>query len=113
MGIPIHFGIKNMRWGKQLPRVVPIDRLRGSVTISDLEWVRAIDKLRVLKPWGYSWVYIGDLADELNIHPNRIRSKMRRAGEKRKLSDGCNCGCRGDVVLLPAGEALLAANVDI
>lgn len=114
---PTHYGIKNMLWGKAPPLIIPepvVDRLRGAATISDLEWVRAIAKLRILRSNGnYSWVMVGDLADELNIHPNRIRSKMRRAGEKRRLSDGCNCGCRGDVVLLPAGEDLLYANIEV
>lgn len=86
-----------------------LDPLRGSATISDLDFVRAIAKLRV---WTggtqghYRWVMIWDLAAELKIHPNRVRSKLRRA-HKRKLVDGCSCGCRGDFELLPAGEKLL------
>jgi len=88
-----------------------MDQLRSSATISDLELVMAIAKLRVLQPRGYySWVMIGELSEELDIHPNRVRSKFRRA-EKRKLVDGCNCGCRGDFVLLPAGEAMYEAEI--
>ena len=84
-----------------------MNQLRSSATISDLQLVQAIAKLRAPKlELGFSWVMIWELAAELDIHPNRVRSKFRRA-YKRKLVDGCNCGCRGDFVLLPAGEALL------
>lgn len=83
--------------------------LRGSSTISDLEFVQAVATLR--RPTNgsrpaYYWVMIWDIAEFLHIHPNRIRSKMRRM-MKRKLIDGCNCGCRGDIELLSAGEKLL------
>ena len=85
------------------------DPLRSSATISDVEWVRAIAELREpMRNWGYYGVMVWDLAERLNIHPNRVRSKARRAA-KRGLSDGCTCGCRGDFKLLPAGEALLAS----
>lgn len=85
-----------------------MDQLRGSATITDLQLVHVIAKLRV--PYesgqGYYWVMIWDLAKELDIHPNRVRSKARRA-MKRKLIDCCNCGCRGDFELLAEGEKLL------
>lgn len=84
------------------------DPLRPSATISDREWVQAIADLREPMPGGgFHWVTVWDLAERLDIHPNRVRSKARRAA-KRGLSDGCICGCRGDFELLPAGEALLA-----
>lgn len=87
-----------------------IPYLRRSSTITDLEFLLAVDKLRFLhsdKPSGVitraSWVFISDLAKELNIHSNRVRSKMRRL-KKRKLIYGCNCGCRGDVELTWFGQ---------
>lgn len=82
------------------------DQLRSSATISDLQLVQAIAKLRKKAPHGYYWVMIWELAAELDIHPNRVRSKVRRA-RKRNLVDGCICGCRGDFELLPAGEKML------
>lgn len=87
--------------------VVIKDPNRPASSITDLEFVQAIAKLREPNGnGGYRWVMIGDLATELEINPNRLRSKWRRAN-KRKLVDGCNCGCRGDFYLLPAGEELL------
>jgi len=106
------FGIRNMLWGMQpekVPEVVPIDYLRLGSTISDLEFVQAIAKLRepMLDFYGQFYgVNLWALAKELKIHPNRVKSKFRRA-EKRMLVDGCNCGCRGAFQLLPAGEELL------
>lgn len=80
--------------------------LRGSSSITDAELVRAIVALRVKNlSGGYYWVMIWDLAEWFDIHPNRIRSKVRRA-HRRGLVDGCICGCRGDFELLPAGELL-------
>lgn len=84
------------------------DPLRGSATVSDLAFVQAIAALRrPMRGGGFYSVTVAALAEHLDIHPNRIRSKMRRA-ERRGLTDGCNCGCRGDVGLQPAGEELLA-----
>lgn len=87
--------------------------LRSSATITDAQWVLGIAALRRPIPitGGFYWVNVGEMADLLNIHPNRIRSKMRRA-KKRKLSDGCNCGCRGDIELLPAGEKLMRETLE-
>lgn len=85
----------------------PPEYLRGSASISDADFVRAISVLR--GPWHqgrYQWVMVWELADYFNIHPNRIRSKVRRAG-RRGLVDGCICGCRGDFELLPAGERMV------
>jgi len=115
MRLPPIYGIKNMLWGKQPPvaaSIIPVDQLRSSATISDLEFVRAIAKLREPIPAHYRLFYgvnLWDLAKELDIHQNRVKSKFRRA-EKRILVDGCNCGCRGGFTLLPAGEELLKEN---
>ena len=93
--------------------------LRGGATISDKQFVkgiRALQKVRV-KHWkerygrehhspGDAWINIGELAEHFDIHPNRIRSKLRRTN-KRKLTEGCTCGCRGDVYLLTEGKVLL------
>ena len=82
--------------------------LRPSVTISDLQFVQAVAHLR--KPWddgeGWHWVMLWEISEYLAIHPNRIRSKMRRL-MGRDLIDGCNCGCRGDIHLTEKGERLL------
>ena len=85
-----------------------LDQLRSSATITDLQLVQAIANLRTFMLPGnyYSWVNLYTVSEFLDINPNRVRSKFRRA-HKRKLVDGCNCGCRGDLVLLPAGEKLL------
>lgn len=87
------------------------DYLRPASTISDLEWVLAIAGLGDLGPGGSRWVMVWDLAEHFRIHPNRIRSKARRA-RRRGLSDGCICGCRGDFELLRRGEELLRASLD-
>ncbi len=81
--------------------------LRPSSTISDFELVKGIALIRKASDiGGFHWVMVWELSDYFNIHPNRIRSKVRRAS-KRKLVDGCICGCRGDFELLPAGEQML------
>lgn len=99
-------------WTDQKKRL-ELDPLRPASTISDLEFVQAIDKLQRKNQrkngCGDGWVHLMDLAKELNINPNRVRSKFRRAA-KRKLVDGCNCGCRGDFYLLVEGVKLLKEN---
>ena len=89
--------------------------LRGSATISDLEFAQAIAKIRMPMRDGYGstyhWVMVGDLSEILDIHPNRIRSKLRRM-LKRNLAEGCTCGCRGDISLTPKGESLLRGEFD-
>lgn len=109
--IPPNFGVKNMRWfGEKVVPVEPVvqvDLLRSGATISDLEFVLAIVKLRVFRhSGGYTWVNVNELAVELNIHENRIRSKARRA-YRRNLISGCVCGCRGSFELKPAGQAMV------
>lgn len=88
------------------------DPLRGAATITDAALVLAIAELRQPnRVGGFSWVTAGELAYRLAIHPNRVRSKVRRA-MKRGLVTGCICGCRGDFELTPAGEAFLAEVAD-
>lgn len=82
------------------------DYLRSGATITDVQFVRGILALREPRSTGgFSWVMVSELADLFQIHPNRIRSKMRRT-IKRGLIKGCDCGCRGDIELTPKGEEL-------
>lgn len=81
--------------------------LRSAATISDIEFIHAVADLRSPSVFGpHGWVMIQELAEGLAIHPNRIRSKLRRL-RQRGLVDGCNCGCRGDIELTTAGEDML------
>lgn len=52
------------------------------------------------------WSVTGDIEEELPYPPKVIRAKLASA-VKRKLIDGCTCGCRGDFYPLEAGLALL------
>jgi hypothetical protein len=42
------------------------------------------------------------------VPPKVVLAKLRALVRKR-LVEGCDCGCRGDFTLLPAGRELLAA----
>lgn len=54
------------------------------------------------------WVFTSDLALHLSEHiPWKVVLAKLRALVKRKLLDGCACGCRGDFWVTPAGRALL------
>jgi hypothetical protein len=89
--------------------------LRGAATISDEDFILAVNKFQQenninnhggRRQTSEIWVNLNQLADHFNIHRNRIASKLRRTN-KRKLTDGCTCGCRGDIVLLPLGRELM------
>lgn len=104
----------------------PLEYIRSSATISDLEFAQAIAKVRTLRDplypdqvwikgqgfsWRYDWVQFWDLEPLFDIHPNRLRSKLRRM-IRRGLAEGCTCGCRGDIYLTPKGEELLRGEFD-
>lgn len=84
-----------------------LDYLRSGATISDQLLCRTIAILiRDREHWRS--VGIGETAQRLLIHPNRVRSKVRRA-MKRGLVNGCICGCWGSLQLTEAGWDLADA----
>lgn len=58
------------------------------------------------------WVFAWDLEKELGLeNTGRLLLAKCEALIKKKLLDGCPCGCRGDFELTRAGRALLDAPV--
>lgn len=50
-----------------------------------------------------------DIGVELWEYPEKVLLAKLRKLVRRRLLDGCPCGCRGDFVITEAGRALLAA----
>lgn len=48
-----------------------------------------------------------DIADVVTGFPERVLLAKLRAMVKRKLINGCACGCRGDFSIAPLGRAVL------
>jgi hypothetical protein len=57
----------------------------------------------------YLWTMVWDIEKHFPDVPKRVLAAKLEALVKRKLIDGCTCGCRGDFFLLPAGRAFMAA----
>ncbi len=76
--------------------------------IPDLTLLAVIDHVNRQK--GY-WANNGDIQmvmEEAGVPDKVILAKCARL-KKRKLVDGCACGCRGDWELTQAGANLLAS----
>lgn len=50
------------------------------------------------------WCMIWDIAAALRWYPERVVTAKLRRLRDRGLVDGCDCGCRGDWHLTPAGK---------
>lgn len=80
--------------------------------ITDREFCRAIPAAINGNVWIQDWpehpyASIWDIADALGS-PLKVALAKARKCRKRKLVDGCCCGCRGDFELLEGGLALIA-----
>lgn len=73
--------------------------------VTDVEFLRAIEAVSAAS--GYGHANLWPLAEHLDVHENRVKSKARRT-YRRGLTLGCICGCRGEFQLTDAGRALLA-----
>lgn len=54
------------------------------------------------------WVFTWNLECMLPVFPVELIRAKAGALIRRGLLDGCDCGCRGDFELTPAGAAFLA-----
>lgn len=100
---------------------------RNARDISDLTFLRAVARCQDPIPGGgWYWAMrddvtrvLGGLAPDANVSGYEVPgvpwkvvlAKFRRV-KGRGLVGGCDCGCRGDFELTPAGRALLAAQED-
>lgn len=54
-----------------------------------------------------AWVFVGDLEYHLPEVPTKVIMAKMRALIRRKLIDGCACGCRGDFWVTEKGREYL------
>lgn len=52
------------------------------------------------------WTLLWDITEAFGVPWSVARGKLARMKDAR-LVDGCDCGCRGDIELLPRGAELL------
>ncbi len=81
-----------------------IDDRRVLRIISDLRAAESRERPRADE---YLWRMVWDIEKRLPDVPGKVLAAKLEALVKRKLIDGCTCGCRGDFFLLPAGRAYL------
>lgn len=101
---------------EELLRRYPQKRLQAK-DLDDRLVLAAVHKLAMAprpNAWGDPpyWVFAWDLEKELGLeNTGRLLLAKCEALIKKKLLDGCPCGCRGDFELTRAGRALLDAPV--
>lgn len=85
--------------------------------LSDLDVLKFIDE-ESKTPWGGApalppgdtrWVFTCEVQDRFTEFPAKVVLAKCSALIKRKLIDGCTCGCRGDFELTAKGREVLAA----
>ena len=74
--------------------------------ISDKDFLAAVLAESLLKGAMDEWTMYWDVVNRLDVNWKVAMAKFRKL-EKRKLVDGCACGCRGDWVLTQSGIDLL------
>ncbi len=74
-----------------------------------LSVVDDLSKAEVARGLHCGWVCTWDVEARFAAMPAPVVRAKLEALVRRKMVDGCSCGCRGDFVLLPAGRALLEA----
>lgn len=77
------------------------DVLRAVVELSAMHW-NSTERANPPR-----WVFTSELHSRFDTFPPKVVSAKLAALVRRKLLDGCACGCRGDFVLTDAGRALL------
>lgn len=81
--------------------------------ISDVDFLRIVDRLSRDGSWGASWgaaprwVLRMEVQDEMPDVPWKVLLAKARSLIKRRLMTGCGCGCRGDYEITEAGRALI------
>jgi hypothetical protein len=81
--------------------------------VSDVAVLRVIGELmaesyrRRPAPDEYLWTMRWDIEARFPDVPEKVMQAKYTALVRRKLIDGCDCGCRGDFWLMPAGRAML------
>lgn len=58
-----------------------------------------------------AWVFTWDLEKHFPAVPYKILMAKLNKLIKRRLIEGCGCGCRGDFYLTPAGRELLSGSL--
>jgi hypothetical protein len=58
---------------------------------------------------GGRWAFTRDIFERFEPFPPKVVLAKARALIKRRLMDGCGCGCRGDFEVLAKGRELLAS----
>jgi hypothetical protein len=86
--------------------------------ISDIEMLQLIRQEQIEKKaerpvwadepvetvWTCTWTLAAKLAP---TYPEKVVAAKLRKLLKKKMIDGCPCGCRGDWTVLPKGEEIL------
>ncbi len=70
-----------------------------SKDISDISVLNAIKKTTA--EHGGMWSCLGHVQEELAQFPERVVLAKLKSMIKRKLIDGCACGCRGEFTINP------------
>ncbi len=77
-----------------------------------IDMLRAIDELsradKKRNPQGYGHVTTWDVAERFAGIPEKVIRAKLAALVRRKVIDGCTCGCRGDFAVTPYGNTCLA-----
>ena len=79
--------------------------------LSDAEMLDAIHECRLVHGYDRSATIWEMQAQLAHVPPKVVRAKLRSM-VKRKVIEGCTCGCRGDFVALEYGAPMKAANAD-
>lgn len=79
---------------------------RPRVKASDISDRAMLDAVLAENTERDGWAMIGDLCDRFPRFPAKVVNAKLRQLWKRRLLDGCPCGCRGDWQLTRAGADL-------
>lgn len=75
--------------------------------VSDLMRASAASKFRPCDD-EFLWTHTWDIQKRFPDVPRKVIAAKLAALVKRKLLDGCTCGCRGDFVVTSHGRAFMA-----
>lgn len=71
----------------------------------DISDTRVLDSLRAtVNPWGTS--LLEDVQNALSDFPPKVVRAKLSSLIRRKVIDGCTCGCRGDFEILHQGRSM-------
>jgi hypothetical protein len=79
----------------------------GGMKAADIGDARMLEVVREFNDAHSLWCLTYHLEECLPDFPPKVILAKARQLIKRRLMDGCGCGCRGDFEILPAGRELL------